>query len=417
MPTHASSPSFAFITYHDPNQLHVGVRRAWMTLFGAWLAIAATFGYTFTFGVYQDVYTGAHVASAIGVRWIGATQLSLLLATSLPAGMLHDSGHFRSVITTGSCFFTSSLFLLSFVDLGDHYFKFFFTQGIVMGVGAGLVCIPSLAVQTDHWGTHSALAMGIASSGMFVGGTFFPIMLTQLLHNGVSFAWSVRASALVVLGMLLVANACMWQSYPRASLGDKRTSIRELVTDTPYMAAVIGGLFTNWGIYFMYFYLQLYVVHRGIDDAFAFYTPAILCGAAIPGAILSNLAAAKCGTFRVFVVSATGCGSLVVLAILPSPSIAGAVICAVLFGFPAGAWLSLLPDVYCTMSTSARECGVRLGFAFAVSAGAVLTATPINDALMSQDWGLPIMLSFLIMFAGTVLCITAGVLSTEPEEF
>ncbi|KAI0043000.1 hypothetical protein FA95DRAFT_1462162, partial [Auriscalpium vulgare] len=82
--------------------------RAWMTLFGAWLAIAATFGYTFTFGVYQDVYTGAHVASAIGVRWIGATQLSLLLATSLPAGMLHDSGHFRSVITTGSCFFTAS---------------------------------------------------------------------------------------------------------------------------------------------------------------------------------------------------------------------------------------------------------------------------------------------------------------------
>ncbi|KAI0043001.1 hypothetical protein FA95DRAFT_503188 [Auriscalpium vulgare] len=286
--------------------------------------------------------------------------------------------------------------MLSFVDLGEHYFKFFFTQGIVMGVGAGLVCIPSLAVQTDHWGTQSALAMGIASSGMFVGGTFFPIMLTQLLHNGVSFAWSVRASALVVLGMLLVANACMRQSYPRASSGEKRTSMRELATDTPYIFAVIGALCTNWGFYFMYFYLQLNVVHRGVGDrAFAYYTPAILCGAAIPGAILSNLAAAKCGTLIVFAVSATACGSFVMAAILPSPSIAGTVTCAVLFGLPAGAWLSLLPPVCCTMSTSARESGVRLGFAFAVSAGAVLIATPINDALMPQDWGLAVMLSFV----------------------
>ncbi|KAI0043302.1 MFS general substrate transporter [Auriscalpium vulgare] len=411
----------------QPCLVDVGVH-AWTTLFGAWLAIAATFGYTFTFGIYQDVYARADVASATGVRWIGATQLSVLLATSLPAGLLHDSGHFRSVVTLGSYLFTFSyvrssyrklctlftagghgrLFMLSLIDLKDHYLKFFFTQGIVMGVAAGLVCIPSLAVQAHHWGPRSTLAMGIASTGLFFGGTFFTIMLNQLLQHGVSFAWTVRVSSFVVLGMLLVANTCMRRSCPRVEplKGDKRASMRELVTDAPFMCVAIGGLFMNWGIYFVFSYLQQYVIDAGMNRAFAVYTPAILCGAAVLGGILSNLVATKYGTINAFTYTALPC-TILILMVIPT-SISGVAVLATISGFPTGAWLSLLPPALRTTSTSTRDCGVRLGLGFAMSAVAVPAGTLVNNWLLGPapqfEWGLPAM---LVMGAGVLLCVTA----------
>ncbi|KAI0043294.1 hypothetical protein FA95DRAFT_1498837, partial [Auriscalpium vulgare] len=129
-------------------------------------------------------------------------------------------------------------FMLSLIDLGDHYFKILLNQGIAIGVAAGLVFIPSLAIQTDHRGTRSTLAMGIASTGEAVcRRAFFPIVLNQPLRHGVSFPWTVRASSFVVLGMLLVANACMRSAYPHASppKGEKPTTMRELVTNAPYV--------------------------------------------------------------------------------------------------------------------------------------------------------------------------------------
>ncbi|KAI0043290.1 MFS general substrate transporter [Auriscalpium vulgare] len=384
-----------------PPPVHDGVRaRAWSTLFGAWLAIAATFGYIFAFGVYEDVYTRADVASATGIRWIGAAQLSLLLGTSFPAGLLHDAGHFRSVTSFGSCLFTLSLFVLSTIDLGDSYFKFLLTQGIVMGVAAGFVFVPSLAIQAEHWDTRSTLAIGIASTGLFAGGTFFTIMLNQLLHHGVSFAWSVRASALAVLGMLLVANACMRPAYPRAEpgpKGDKRVSMKKLVTDAPYMYGSLGGLFLNGGVYFVYFYFQRYVIDKGMDRTFALYTPAILCGAAVPGGILSNLVATQCRTSHSVAVTMVFMFAFL-LPFFPKTS-TGIVLCAVVYGALAGAWFSLFPSTINTMSKSTRDCGVRLGLAFALGALAVLAGTPYNDWLLGarptsqDDWSLAIILN------------------------
>ncbi|KAI0043299.1 MFS general substrate transporter [Auriscalpium vulgare] len=384
--------------------VHDGVRaRAWTTLFGAWLAIAATFGYIFAFGVYEDVYTRADVASATGIRWIGAAQLSLLLATSFPAGLLHDAGHFRSVTSFGSCLFTLSLFVLSTIGLGDSYFKFLLTQGIVMGVAAGFVFVPSLVIQAEHWDTRSTLAIGIASTGLFAGGTFFTIMLNQLLHHGVSFAWSVRASALVVLGMLL---------------GDKRVSMKELVTDAPYMYGSLGGLFLNGGVYFVYFYFQRYVIDKGMDRTFALYTPAILCGAAIPGGILSNLVATQCGDVNHSLAVTMLFFCAFILPFFPKSS-TGIVLCAIIYGASAGAWFSLFTSSIHTMSTSTRDCGVRLGFAFAVGAVAVLAGTPYNDWLLGarptsqDDWSLAFILNYLFQAPGLFSCLMVLQLTTR----
>lgn len=72
------------------------------------LTVATTFGYANSFGVYQDLYTRSHTASASAISWIGSTQLFFLLAMALPAGKLLDMGYFRTTTLVGSLIYVFS---------------------------------------------------------------------------------------------------------------------------------------------------------------------------------------------------------------------------------------------------------------------------------------------------------------------
>lgn len=49
----------------------------------------------------------------------------------------------------------------------EKYYQVFLSQGVGMGIGAGLLYTPALAVQAHHWRTHRSLAMGIVYTGAF----------------------------------------------------------------------------------------------------------------------------------------------------------------------------------------------------------------------------------------------------------
>ena len=50
-----------------------------------------------------------------------------------------------------------------------HYWQFFLAQGVLAGIGAGLLFIPSVAVMSQYFLKKRALAIGIASLGGSVG--------------------------------------------------------------------------------------------------------------------------------------------------------------------------------------------------------------------------------------------------------
>lgn len=47
----------------------------------------------------------------------------------------------------------------------DDYYQLFLSQAIGMGLGSGLIYIPSLAVQAHHWQKRRAMAIGVALTG------------------------------------------------------------------------------------------------------------------------------------------------------------------------------------------------------------------------------------------------------------
>ncbi|KAI0031761.1 major facilitator superfamily domain-containing protein [Vararia minispora EC-137] len=393
-----------------------GGLEAWCTLLGAWLILIATFGYTSAFGVYQDFYTRSGVTSTSRISWIGSTQLFLMLFISVPAGKLLDAGYFRQTTAFGSALYVFSLFMLSLAH-PDRYYQIFLSQGLGMGIGAGLIYVPALAVQAHHWRRRRPLAMGLAITGSSVGGIFFSIMLNQLLfHRGISFAWAVRNSAFVVLGLLVAANILMRDRPEVTRTSAPKPDIGALFKDIPYVVAILSAFLIDWGLFFPYFYLQLFAIIHGVDANVAFYMLAVLNGASIPGRILFNGLSPRFGVFNFLIFTGIACAVLI-FAMFGVSSVAGVAVLSVLYGFFSGAFLSLLTPAVAVLSKHEGEIGTRVGIAYGLSCLGTLTGTPVDGALLGDTfpWWRAIVFSGVMTIAGILLMLVTRQYLTQRK--
>jgi len=80
----------------------------------------------------------------------------------------------------------------------------------------------------------------INNSGSSIGGVIFPIMLNRLFKSSAGFQWGVRASAFIVLGMLLFANLLMKPRPHASTTKSPKVDLRQIMTDVPYLITVFS---------------------------------------------------------------------------------------------------------------------------------------------------------------------------------
>jgi len=300
----------------------------------------------------------------------------------------------------GTVLYTFSLFMLSLAH-PQKYYQVFLSQGIGMGIGAGLLYTPAVAVQAHHWVKRRALAMGIVITGSATGGIFFPIMLNQLVQGPSGFAWGVRASAFVVLGMLIVANLLMSPNPAPKNPNDPPPDIKGTLSDVPYLVSCVATFFVFWGIFFPYFYLQIYSLLHGVDPNLSFYTIAILNGSSIPARVLFNFSADKIGPFNAILPATLAC-AILSFAMFGVTSKAGIIVFTILYGFFSGAFLALCTPALASLAYSQAEIGIRVGFAMTFVSFGALTGTPIDGALLGSTfvWRKAIIFSAIALTVG-----------------
>ncbi|KAJ8515855.1 hypothetical protein ONZ45_g6789 [Pleurotus djamor] len=385
---------------YSPERLDGGWK-SWSSLLGGILITTVTFGYSNAFGVYQDVYTRSHAASASNVSWIGSTHLFLLFCIGLPAGRLLDKGYFRQTTLAGSVIFVFSLFMVSPAH-PDKYYQLWLSQGLGLGIGSGMLYVPSVAVQNHHWKKHRAFAMSLVVTGSSIGGIIFPIMLNQLFKSSAGFAWGVRASAFLCLGLLIIANFLISDNPSIKEHGEK-PSLKAIFSDVPFIS-----LFITLGLFFPYFYLQLFSILHGVDRDIAFYTLAVMNGAGIFGRLIPGILADRYGPFNV-VVPAVFANAVLIFALFGIKSVAGSMIFAVLYGLSSGAFLTLAGPCIASLAKHPNEIGIRFGISFFVTGFGSLAGNPIDGALLGTTfpWWRPITFSGVSIFVG-FLCALAS---------
>ncbi|KAJ7463726.1 MFS general substrate transporter [Mycena latifolia] len=394
-----------------------GGLEAWLTVAGASLVLCGTFGYAFTFGVYEDYYVRVYLPdhSPSSIAWIGSFQLMMPFFLGPIAGKIFDDGGFRMLEIVGGLIFTFSVFMLSLCKPGQYY-QIFLAQAVGMGIGLGLTFLPTISIVVHHFKRHRGLTSGIVLSGSSIGATVFPIMLNHLLPK-LGFANAIRTSGAIVPPCIIIGNLMMRTRLPPRSKRSGNTAppdIKSFFVDPAYMTGVVGTFLVLLGLYFPVIYIQLFSVQHNVGSNLAFYSVTMLNAASGFSRVVVNHFADLYGPFNVQVVCSLCCGAII-WAMLGIHDGASLVVVSLLYGAFSGAFLSLGFACFASLAKGPEEVGARAGVALALCSIGTLVSAPIQGALLtgSYHWLRPIVFSATVAFAGSALFVVTRTLHSR----
>jgi MFS family permease len=100
--------------------------------------------------------------------------------TGALTGPLFDAGYFRALITVGTFMVPLGLFMTS---ISSKFWHFILAQGFCVGLGAGTLFVPAIAILPQYFIEKRGLAIGIVSAGSSVGAVLYPIIFERLQEN------------------------------------------------------------------------------------------------------------------------------------------------------------------------------------------------------------------------------------------
>lgn len=356
---------------------------AWLHVLGGFMLFFNTWGILNTFGVYQTYYeTGAlFQESSSNISWIGAIQAYMVLLVGFLSGPIFDRGYFRALLAVGSFLVVFGHMMLS---LCNTFWQVLLSQGFCVGVGAGCLFVPCVAILPSYWSTRLGLAVGLAAAGSSMGGIVYPIAFYKLIDE-VGFAWSTRIIGFIALATLIIPNLVMKMRFkpPRA---------RALVdwsafTDASYMMAVWSTTVGFVGLYSVFFYISYFAGEQHITNAaMSFYIVPIFNAASTFGRTLPNALSDKTGPLNLITPGALVVGILQFCTIA-ARSEASLLVIAILFGFFSGVFIALPPVVYVSLTPDRTRIGTRMGMGFAIMGFGTLLGGPAGGAILGQTVG------------------------------
>ncbi|KAF2226391.1 MFS general substrate transporter [Elsinoe ampelina] len=390
---------------NDATAIPDGGLQAWLQVLGSFLLFVNHWGIINTFGVYQTYYMNTLLPdySPAAISWIGSVQSFLLGFVGPLMGPIYDAGYFRPLIMVGSFGVVSGHMMLS---LCTQFWQVFLAQALCVGLGAGCLFVPSVAILSTYFSKRLALATGISAAGSSCGGTIYPIAVYHLIPM-VGFAWATRIIGFIALATLVVANLVM---KVRVLPSEKR-KVLDLpsLKEAPYMLFIAGAFMAFMGLYAGMVYIESFALAKNIlDPNLAFYSLAVINGASSFGRIIPNYIADKTGPLNI-IIPATFVSGIIALCLIVVKDVAPLFIVCVLYGFFSGALVSLPPTVFVSLSLHKRHMiGTRMGMGFFFISIGLLLGTPVSGWILDASdytyvWtfgGTMLIVASLLMFAG-----------------
>lgn len=354
---------------------------AWLQVLGGFMLFFNTWGLLNTFGVFQTYYESGVLfnKSSSDISWIGAIQSYMVLLIGLVSGPIYDRGYLRTLLITGGFLIVFGNMMLS---LCTTYWQVLLSQGFCVGIGAGCLFVPAVAILPAYFSKKLGLAVGLAASGSSFGGIIYPIVLYRLIDR-IGFGWSVRVIGFIALGTLLVPIAVMKMRF-------KPARARALIdwsafTDAGYMFFVISCLIGFMGLYVMLFYLSYFADAQHITDTnMAFYLVPIFNAASCFGRTVPNAISDKTGTFNLIAPGALILGVLI-LCMITVTTQAGIITIAVLGGLFSGVFIAMPPVCFVALTKDKSKIGTRIGMGYAMIGFGALAGGPGGGSILGEE--------------------------------
>ena len=133
-------------------------------------------------GVFRTYYQSTLLPQETSsqIAWIGSLQAFLMISLGIFASPLFDYGYLRSMVAAGSLLVVAGMVV---TGLCSRYWQLLLAQGTMVGLGNGLLFLPSIAVLSQYFEKRRALATGLGSSGSAIGARTDNVILLQDLAD------------------------------------------------------------------------------------------------------------------------------------------------------------------------------------------------------------------------------------------
>ncbi|KAJ5947533.1 MFS general substrate transporter [Penicillium verhagenii] len=356
---------------------------AWLQVAGSWCLMFNCWGVVNSYGVFQTYYENEILSdhSSSDIAWIGSIQACLLLFIGAITGPLYDYGYFRHLLAAGTFLIVFGMMMVSICTEFSH---FVLAQGIVVGLGAGCLFIPSVAVLPLYFRSHLAFSIGVAGSGSGVGGIVYSITFQQL-QTTIGFGWASRIVGFISLATLVFPLLFM---RVKSATPDQPRKVRKLfdsttLTETPFCLFLAWGFFGFVGVYMPLYYVGSYALEKEMSSPAVGYLIPILNAGSVLGRIVPNYAADKTGPINMFIPTCFGLAvlSFAWIGISNTP---GLIVFVVLYGVFIGTYMTLPFSAVIKLSPHLGVTGVRMGMLCVICSFGVLVGAPVGGAVLHK---------------------------------
>lgn len=266
-----------------------GGTRAWLVLCAAATIMALSFGMCNSFGVYQTHYEEVYsdVKSNI-ISIIGCLQVTMTFFLAVPSTMgMHLVGGQQLMVLIGG---VMAILGFMFLSITNELWQVFLAQGLLFGMGSGIMYVHSTGVTFQYFDKRKALAQGIITSGASLGGVYWPIGVRNLI-NKVGFGWANRIIGFIYIPMVLFAVLFL---KPRLKLeprkeGENITRVNFKVLRNWKFVLLSFSWFTfMMSLFPGMFYIDLFCIRAGVTRDFQLYSVAIINASALVSRLLSG---------------------------------------------------------------------------------------------------------------------------------
>ncbi|KAI8631700.1 MFS general substrate transporter [Xylariaceae sp. FL1651] len=355
---------------------------AWTQVAMGHLVIFNTWGFVNSFGVFQSYYTVALNRSRSDVSWIGSIQIFLLFAVGAFSGRALDAGLFRPVTFAGYFFHVLGIFLTS---ISTQYWHVLLTQGILVGIGNGLLFCPTISLVGTYFSRWKSFAMGVAAAGSATGSLVYPVVVQKLLPV-IDFGWTVRVLGFITLFTSTLAAALLKPRLPPRPSGPM---IEWAAFKEPaYVLYCVGIFLIFLGLYFAFYYIGSFSRDIiGLSYTESINLILIINGVGYVGRILPAIIADKyVGALNAITPCALGSGVLL-FGWAGVHDEGGQIAFAVVYGIVASGVQSMFAVALSSLTKDLSKVGTRNGMCFTIVSISTLIGPPIAGVLIQRDGG------------------------------
>ncbi|KAJ1840173.1 hypothetical protein LPJ73_006513 [Coemansia sp. RSA 2703] len=311
------------------------------------------------------------------LSYIGTLMFFSLYFWGMLAGWVAEVWSFRKLCFIGVVFMAVGQLTASFCT---EPWQLCLTEGIVFGIGIGLVFSPTSTAPARWFTTHRGLATGITVAGVGVGGLIIA-PLTDYIVREVGVKWSLRVSAIYII--VLGSIACF---FVRVPFQDKARTLRSFdwgaFNDRRFAVHSCMVFFVTAAYIIPYSFLPTFWAYHGISSETSSVLIAVANVASSVGRIALGLGADHIGVLNSLVLS-LGIASIACLLIWPfATSVGVGVVMSLVYGFTAGGCWTLAPLAAAKLF-GVEKLSSNTGIFYTISAVGAWLGTPVSNALLN----------------------------------